>query len=101
MTGVEAIADGVPAFQPPEWHNARTTLSWMIGLLVVMFAGITVLTRLDGILPNAQETVLSQLAAHTFGRGAAYGYIQAATALILVLAANTACSSPSRPRRPA
>jgi amino acid transporter len=92
MTGVEAIADGVPAFQPPEWRNARTTLSWMIGLLVVMFAGITVLTRLDGILPNAQETVLSQLAAHTFGRGAAYGYIQAATGLILVLAANTAFS---------
>ena len=64
----------------------------MIGLLVVMFAGITLLTRLDGLVPSAHETILSQLAAHTFGRGVLYGYIQAATALILVLAANTAFS---------
>jgi amino acid transporter len=92
MTGIEAIADGIPAFRPPEWRNARTTLTWMIGLLVVMFAGITLLTRLDGLVPSAHETILSQLAAHTFGRGVLYGYIQAATTLILVLAANTAFS---------
>jgi amino acid transporter len=92
MTGIEAIADGIPAFRPPEWRNARTTLTWMIGLLVVMFAGITLLTRLDGLVPSAHETILSQLAAHTFGRGVLYGYIQAATSLILVLAANTAFS---------
>ncbi|HEY2704946.1 MAG TPA: APC family permease, partial [Candidatus Dormibacteraeota bacterium] len=92
MTGVEAIADGVPAFRPPEWRNARATLTLMIGLLVVMFSGITVLARLDGALPSPQETVLSQIASHTFGRGVVYGYIQSATTLILVLAANTAFS---------
>ncbi|HEX3604836.1 MAG TPA: APC family permease [Candidatus Dormibacteraeota bacterium] len=92
MTGLEAIADGVPAFRPPEWRNARTTLTWMVGLLAVMFAGITVLARLDGAVPSPHETVLSQIAAHTFGRGPLYGYLQAATTLILVLAANTAFS---------
>jgi amino acid transporter len=90
MTGVEAISDGVPAFRPPEWRNARTTLSAMVGLLAVMFAGITVLARLDGVLPSSQQTVLSQIAVHTFGRGPVYGYLQATTAIILLLAANTA-----------
>lgn len=90
MTGVEAISDGIPVFQPPEWRNARTTLSWMISLLAVMFAGITALAHFDGAAPSSQETVLSQITAHTFGRGLFYGYLQLTTALILVLAANTA-----------
>jgi amino acid transporter len=91
MTGIEAISNGVPVFRPPEWRNARTTLSWMVILLAVMFSGITLLAHLDGTVPG-QETVLSQLASHTFGRGVVYGYIQVATALILALAANTAFS---------
>ena len=92
MTGVEAIADGVPAFEPPEWRNARTTLTWMVGLLAVLFGGVTLLAHLDGVVPRASETVLSQLAALTFGRGPAYHFIQVSTALILTLAANTAFS---------
>ena len=92
MTGVEAIADGVPAFEPPEWRNARTTLTWMVGLLAVLFGGVTLLAHLDGVVPNGRETVLSQLAALTFGRGPAYLFIQVSTALILTLAANTAFS---------
>src|ERR1700730_443442 len=90
MTGVEAIADGVPAFQPPEWRNARTSLTWMITLLVLMFSGVTLLAYLDGIVPRTNETVLSQVTRHTFGGGVGYGYVQATTMLILVLAANTA-----------
>ncbi|HTU00318.1 MAG TPA: amino acid permease, partial [Candidatus Sulfotelmatobacter sp.] len=90
MTGMEAISNAVPAFKPVEWRNARTTLSWMIGLLVAMFAGIVVLVELDGIVPVSNETVLSQLAHLDFGSGPLYGYTQAATALILLLAANTA-----------
>jgi amino acid transporter len=90
MTGVEAISDGIPAFKPPEWRNARTTLTWMIVLLALMFSGVTFLTYLNGIVPRADETVLSQLAHGVFGGGPAYGFIQATTALILVLAANTA-----------
>ena len=90
MTGMEAISNAVPAFKPVEWRNARTTLSWMIALLVAMFAGIVVLVHLDGVVPVSNQTVLLQLAHLDFGSGPLYGYTQAATALILLLAANTA-----------
>lgn len=98
MTGIEAISDGVPAFQPPEWKNARTTLTVMISILVVLFAGITFLGHQYGVVPmeaNAAgyQTVVSQIASDVFGgKNLAYYYIQFATVAILVLAANTAYS---------
>ncbi len=92
MTGIEAISDGIPAFKPVEWRNARTTLTWMVSLLVVMFIGTIVLIELDGIVPSSSQTVLSQLAHRGLGSGVLYGYAQAATALVLLLAANTAFS---------
>ncbi len=92
MTGIEAISDGIPAFRPVEWRNARTTLTWMVSLLVVMFVGTVVLIELDGIVPQSSQTVLSQLAHRGLGSGVGYGYVQAATALVLLLAANTAFS---------
>jgi hypothetical protein len=70
MTGIEAISNAVPAFEPVEWRNARITLSWMIGLLIGMFAGVLVITRLAGIVPVASQTMLSQLAHLGFGGGA-------------------------------
>jgi amino acid transporter len=90
MTGIEAVSNAVPVFKAPEWRNARATLTWMVTLLVVMFAGITALTHLQGVVPRPHQTVLSQLANHTFSRGPLYGYVQLTTALILLLAANTA-----------
>lgn len=90
MTGIEAISNAVPAFKPVEWRNARTTLTWMIFLLITMFAGIVLLARLDGVIPNARQTVLSQLAHRSFGTSFLYSCTQAATAAILLLAANTA-----------
>jgi amino acid transporter len=90
MTGIEAVSNAVPAFQPPEWRNARTTLTWMVSLLVVLFAGLTILIHLDGVVPRPDQTVLSELAHRTFPTGPWYGFIQAATAMILLLAANTA-----------
>jgi amino acid transporter len=92
MTGIEAISDGIPAFKPVEWRNARTTLTWMVSLLVAMFIGTIVLIELDGIVPSSSQTVLSQLAHDGLGSGVLYGYVQAATALVLLLAANTAFS---------
>ena len=99
LTGVEAISDGVPAFQPPEWKNARATLTWMIIILASTFAGITFLANQFGIVPREQdhplgyETVVSQIASTIFGAGTpAYYYIQVATLAILILAANTAYS---------
>ena len=98
LTGVEAISDGVPAFKPPEWVNARTTLTWMIGILAVTFSGITFLAHQYGAVPMAQtengyQTVVAQIAEAVFGgRNLPFYFIQFATMLILVLAANTAYS---------
>jgi amino acid transporter len=90
MTGIEAISNAVPAFEPPASRNARAVLTVMIGLLVTMFIGIVVLMHLDSIVPRPGQTALSQLAHHSFGSGPLYAYVQVATALVLLLAANTA-----------
>jgi amino acid transporter len=89
MTGTEAISNGIPAFRPPESRNAAITLGWMAVILATMFVGITVLAWTLGILPNENETVVSQIARQVFGTGVTYYLVQAATALILILAANT------------
>ena len=91
MTGVEAVSDGVPAFRPPEAKNAAATMLTMAVLAVTMFLGITLLAHAYQIIPSQTETVVSQLARGVFGdRGVPYYLMQAATTLILVLAANTA-----------
>jgi amino acid transporter len=90
MTGIEAISNAVPVFKPVAWRNARATLTWMIGLLIAMFAGTIAVVHLDGVVPRSGETVLSQLAHRSFGSGFMYGFTQAATAAVLLLAANTA-----------
>jgi amino acid transporter len=90
MTGIEAISNAVPVFKPVEWRNARTTLTWMVSLLILLFAGTIAMVHLDGVVPNAHETVLSELAHRSFGSGFMYPVMQAATAAILLLAANTA-----------
>jgi len=89
LTGVEAVSDGVPAFKPPEAHNARIVLTVLGVILIVLFMGITFLAYDFGIAPRHEETVVSQLARHVFGGGAFYFEIQAVTMLILLLAANT------------
>lgn len=90
MTGIEAISNAVPAFKPVAWRNARTTLSWMIVLLVVLFSGVIALIHYEGIVPQTGETALSQLAHRSYGSNGFYVFTQAATALVLLLAANTA-----------
>ena len=89
LTGVEAVSDGVPAFKPPEAHNARIVLTVLGLILIVLFLGITFLAYDFGIAPRHEETVISQLARHVFGGGALYFEIQAVTMMILLLAANT------------
>ena len=89
MTGTEAISNGIPAFRPPESRNAAITLGFMALILGTLFVGITVLASALGILPAESETVVSQIARRLFGTGLFYYLIQASTALILVLAANT------------
>ena len=93
MTGVEAISNGVPAFKPVEWKNARKVLGWLGGLLAVMFIGISFLAWKVQPFPSDKETVLSQITRAVMGNGAAgniaFFVVQAMTMLILVLAANT------------
>lgn len=95
VTGVEAISNGVPAFRPPEWRNARTTLMWMGGLLGTMFLGLSILATRMHVVPDPHEkvTVNAQIARAVFGPSATgrtlLTLLQIATMLILVLAANT------------
>ena len=91
LTGVEAVSDGVPAFKPPEWRNARTTLTWAAVLFGTLFLGISLLVGIIGIVPDPteQQTVLSLLTRHVTGDGPFLVLVQVATALVLTLAANT------------
>ncbi|MGW6914446.1 APC family permease [Kitasatospora sp. NPDC054939] len=107
LTGVEAISNGVPAFRRPKSRNAATTMAAMGIVAITMFSGITALAlladvhvaedacRLTGFpdcTTEPQQTVIAQLAAAVFGGdGSVLFYVvQAATALVLILAANTA-----------
>jgi amino acid transporter len=104
LTGVEAIANGVPAFRPPKSANAARTLLVLGVLAITMFTGITALALLGHVhvaadpqdlgLPAGADTktVIAQIAAAVFGGDHSIGFfwITAFTALVLVLAANTA-----------
>jgi len=93
LTGTEAIANGVPAFKPPEPRNAAATLTAMAILLAVLFIGITFVADSFGIVAidlPVPKTVISQVASIAFGGNSVVFYLfQAFTALILFLAANT------------
>jgi amino acid transporter len=89
LTGIEAISNGVPAFQPPEAKNAARTLIVMAVLMGILFLGSIGLTQFLGIVSGPQETILSALARRLLGNGPAYFAIQLGTMLILAVAANT------------
>jgi amino acid transporter len=93
LTGTEAVSNGVPAFKPPEWKRAQLVLILMGSSFGVIFLGMSFLAGRIGILPDPTEqtTVVSQLTALLVGEGTPYHYfVQLSTALLLVLAANTA-----------
>jgi len=89
LTGVEAISDGVLAFKPPEWKNARVTLLYMGLVLGTMFLGISYLVNVYHIIPEEGQTAVSLLGRQIIGGGPFYYIVQIATLLILLLAANT------------
>src|SRR5215469_14507655 len=100
LTGVEAISNGVPAFKPPKSKNAATTLAMLGAIAVIMFGGVTAIALIShvhiGTLVGAprgyvQPTVIAQIGRAVFGYSSPLFYVlQLFTALILVLAANTA-----------
>ncbi len=90
MTGVEAISNGIQAFQKPETRNA---LTWMATILGALFIGITLLALTYGVAPspNGNPTVIAQLASHVFTGPLAFMFylFSVGVLLVLVLAANT------------
>ncbi|MBC7227696.1 MAG: APC family permease [Thermoflexales bacterium] len=89
LTGIEAISNGVPYFQPPEARNAGRTLIAMAVLMAVLFAGSVGLTQAFAVIPRPDETILSALTRRILGSGPAYILVQVSTMLILAVAANT------------
>lgn len=105
LTGVEAVSNGVPAFRKPKIRNAQTTLTLMGGIAILLFAGLTLLALVANVhyaenpchligfdcANQPQPSLMAQVAAATFGMGSIpFFVIQAATAAVLLLAANTA-----------
>jgi amino acid transporter len=91
LTGIEAVSNGIPAFKEPRSHNAGVTLIWMASILATLFLGITFLTGQIGGIPSETETIISQLTRTIYdGPGFFYLATLAATAVILIMAANTA-----------
>lgn len=94
LTGIEAIADGVAAFRgrrpADQARNAATTLAMLGAISITMFVGLTYLANRTHVRPTEDRSVVAQIANAVFGGGFGFGFVQIATALILVLAANTA-----------
>ncbi|WP_259608226.1 MULTISPECIES: APC family permease [Microbacterium] len=104
LTGVEAVSNGVPAFRAPKVRNAQLTLTMMGGIAIALFSGLTALALISGVhyaenpcalvgfdCTTPQPSLMAQVAAATFGGSSIpFFIIQAATACVLLLAANTA-----------
>ncbi len=90
LTGIEAVSNGVQAFRKPEPHNASLTLMIMALILGFFFLGTSYLAHVYTVVPGLGQTVVSQLGRAIFGRGPLYYLLQIATAMILMVAANTA-----------
>ncbi len=89
LTGVEAISNAVPMFRPDQQRNAKITMVWMGVILGGLFLSMTFLCHVYGIVPKEGETAVSLLSRAVFGGSWMYYLLQGATAMILILAANT------------
>jgi amino acid transporter len=90
LTGIEAISNGITAFREPKSRNAAITLTWMSGILITLFIGITLLAHQVEAIPSHGETVISQIARTVHGEGSLFYLLTLlGTGLILLMAANT------------
>jgi len=89
LTGIEAISNGVPVFDPPESKNAGRTLIVMAILMALLFVGSIGLTQMLAVIAAPEETILSALTRRAVGDGVFYFVVQIATMLVLAVAANT------------
>ena len=89
LTGVEAISNGIPAFNEPKSHNAGVTLIWMSVILSSIFLSLTFLANQVGARFSVTETVISQMGRSIWGAGTMWYVLLGGTTLILIMAANT------------
>ncbi len=89
LTGIEAISDGIQAFNQPRSRNAGITLIWMAAILSTLFLSISFFAHKVGAVPSELETVISQVARTIYGDGVLYAMVIWSTTVILVMAANT------------
>lgn len=90
VTGVEAIADAVPNFKAPAQQNAKLTYVLLAAAVFITFGGVAYLSTVYHPVPSSHQTVISQIATAVFGKGLIFYLIQATTAILLAMAANTA-----------
>ncbi|MCX5779803.1 MAG: APC family permease, partial [Firmicutes bacterium] len=90
LTGVEAVSNAVPNFKDPAPRNAKIVYAMLAAAIVVCFGGVAYLANLYHTFPDPQRTVIAQISLDVFGPGVMFYFIQATTAIILAMAANTA-----------
>lgn len=90
LTGVEAVSNAIPNFKEPSQRNAKHILYMLGGIIVFLFGGTMLLELHLKVLPVAGSTVLAQLGTAVFGNSILFYILQLFTAIILILAANTA-----------
>lgn len=89
LTGVEAIANAVPAFRRPRIRHAQNTEMWLGITLGLMLIGLALEIKKFHVTPAPAQTVLAQVAAASLGKGAVFYFVQLITTVLLALAANT------------
>ncbi|ERI90893.1 hypothetical protein HMPREF1982_03628 [Clostridiales bacterium oral taxon 876 str. F0540] len=90
LTGVEAVSDGIPNFKAPAQKHAKIVLGLLAGTVLFIFGGLSYLSTLYHAAPDPSMTVLAQIGTQVFGSGFMFYALQFTTALILIMAANTA-----------
>lgn len=92
LTGVEAVSNAIPNFKKPQVKNAQHVLLLLSFFVLLLFGGVSILANLYHAIPQTGNTVLSQIAFGIYGNTPMYYIVQATTAVILVMAANTSYS---------
>ena len=92
LTGVEAVSNAIPNFKKPQVKNAQRVLLLLSFFVLIIFGGVSVLANLYHAVPTVGNTVLSQISAKIYGITPMYYIVQATTAIILLMAANTSYS---------
>lgn len=90
VTGIEAVSDAVPNFKDPAPHNAKIVYVLLTLSIIICFGGVAYLANLYHTLPNPRQTIIAQITLDVFGHGGMFYFVQATTAIILAMAANTA-----------